>query len=184
MFQKQEKPVYKIQGYDANALYLFCLMQPQLCEKLKYNEYNNEDLSKLFGIIIVDIEVPPELYNYFSEYPPIFVNLNITRNGAEGKPNKERKLVSVYKAEKIRHITLLLHWYLNHGLRITKIWGYIPANPLSIYKDFGDWVANEKKIGKAEKAFETKAECAKLIGNSAYNSTILNKEKLQTTNMQ
>ena len=94
------KMVYKIQGYDANALYLYCLMQPQLCGKLIYNEYNNEDLSKLFGIIIMDIEVPPEYYNYFSEYPPIVVNLNFTRNGPEDKPIKERKLVSVYKTER------------------------------------------------------------------------------------
>ena len=39
------KLVYKIQGHDANALYLYCLTQPQLCGKLPYHEYNNEDLS-------------------------------------------------------------------------------------------------------------------------------------------
>ena len=42
------KTVYKIQGHDANALYLYCLMLPQLCGKLIYHKYNNEDLSKLF----------------------------------------------------------------------------------------------------------------------------------------
>ncbi|MCP6769574.1 hypothetical protein NL529_32480, partial [Klebsiella pneumoniae] len=68
-----------------------------------------------------------------------------------------------------------------HGLIITKIYGYVPATPLAIFKDFGNWVANERRKGKAEKAFETKAECAKLIGNSAYGSTILNKEKILTT---
>ena len=63
---------------------------------------------------------------------------------------------------------------------MTKFWGYIP-DPKSIYKNFGDWVANERRRGKADKAFETKAECAKLINNSAYGSTILNKEKIQST---
>ena len=42
------KLVYKIQGHDANALYLYCLTQPQLCGKVTYHEYNNEDVSKLF----------------------------------------------------------------------------------------------------------------------------------------
>ena len=124
------KLVYKIQGHDANALYLYCLTQPQLCGKVTYHEYNNEDVSKLFWIIIVDIEVPPEYYYYFSEFPRIFVNLHVSVNGPNGiitqtGPNgpiiKERKLVSVYQVEKIPLITPLLQWYLNLGLIITKI---------------------------------------------------------------
>ena len=71
-----EKLVYKIQGHDANALYLYCLTQPQLCGKLIYYEYKNEDLCKLFGLIIVNIEELPKYYNYFSEFPLIFVNFN------------------------------------------------------------------------------------------------------------
>ena len=42
-------------------------------------------------------------------------------------------------------------------------------------------MANKRRKGKTNKAFETKAECAKLIVNSAYESTILNKEKIQST---
>ena len=59
------KLVQIIQGHDANALYLYCITQPQLCGKLTYHEYYNEGLSILFQIIIVDIEVPHEKYNYF-----------------------------------------------------------------------------------------------------------------------
>ena len=44
----------------------------------------------------------------------------------------------------------------------------------SIIKNFGNWNANERRKEKADKAFNTKAECAKQIGNSAYKSTILN----------
>ena len=103
--------MYKIQGHDANALYLYCLTQLQLCGKLTYHEYNNEDLSNLFGIIIVDIEVPPKYSNYFSKFPPIFVNLNVNvnePNSLNGPIKNERKLVSVYKFEKIPLITPLL----------------------------------------------------------------------------
>ena len=49
----------------------------------------------MFGIIIVDIETPPELYNKFSEFPPLFINVEI------GRIDKTTKLVSVYSAKKI-----------------------------------------------------------------------------------
>ena len=89
--------VNKIIGFDANALYLWCIGQPQLCGKLKYIENNeNNECNKLieseyyngtwdtllndvqnekfFGCVEVDIKVPKSLYEYFSELPPIFVN--------------------------------------------------------------------------------------------------------------
>ena len=150
---------FKIQGHNANALYLYCLTQSQLCGELVYHDCgpnpNLNFLSKMFGIMIVNIEVPAEYYNYFSEYPPIFVNHNITGSkpkdlrsaeqtersdvkSCDGKPIKKRKLVSLYKAEKIPLKTPLLHRYLNHEVRLIKIWGYILATLLSIYKGFGD----------------------------------------------
>ena len=36
-----------------------------------------------------------------------------------------------------------------------------------------------KEEKESRQAFENKVECAKLIGNSAYGSPILNKEKIQ-----
>ena len=113
------KPVNKIIGFDANALYLYCLQQEQLCGKLcwipteeeykieyaedtkeftareQFEDYvmkrqlNNKQkelqismnellcnplsfLESFFGLIELDIEVPPSLYNYFGEMAPIF----------------------------------------------------------------------------------------------------------------
>ena len=177
---KSNKKVFKIVGYDANALYLYCLMQDHLCGELVYetnpfvmvNLINEVMTDRFFGILEVDIEVPEEYYNYFSEFTPIFINTKI---------GKDIKLVGIYKAEKIILITPLIKWYLNHGLKITKIYGYIRATPRKIFKEFGEWVVNERRKGKIDKAYATKAECAKLIGNSAYGGTILNKEKLFST---
>ena len=45
----------------------------------------------------------------------------------------------------------------------------------------GIWVANKRRKRKGDNAFKTKEKCAKLIGNSAYGSTILKKEKIQST---
>ena len=62
-------------------------MQSQLFGKLIYHKYNNDDLSKLFRIIIVDIEVPPEYYNYISEFLSIFVNFIVNVNRPNSTQN-------------------------------------------------------------------------------------------------
>ena len=92
------KLVKNIVGFDANALYLYCLGQPQLCGRLEYiahaelpqtrklsnkaitlqESMNNllvnpiSYLETFFGTIEVDIEIPQDKYNYFGENPPIF----------------------------------------------------------------------------------------------------------------
>ena len=69
-------------GFDANALYLGGIMQEMPVGKYKHiTEYNIKDLThdilndKLFGFVEVDIKVPDELYEKFSEMLPIFKNV-------------------------------------------------------------------------------------------------------------
>ena len=115
--------VYSIQGLDANALYLWCLMQAQLCGKLVYHDYNNEDLSNMFGIIVVDIETPPELYNKFSEFPPIFMNVEI----GTGK-DKATKLTSVYSAKKMPIINTAIALVFGSWIKINEDLGLYSSN--------------------------------------------------------
>ena len=73
-------------GYDANALYLYCSGDVIPCVKdtlvvnekpfdqnriAKFSKYVLE--GKVFGFAQVDIEVPDELYDKFSEMAPLFV---------------------------------------------------------------------------------------------------------------
>ena len=73
-------------GYDANALYLYCSGRVMPCGKdtLVVNEkpfdqkriakFSKEVLKrKVLGFVQVDIEVPDELYDNFSEMAPLFV---------------------------------------------------------------------------------------------------------------
>ena len=75
-----------IVGYDPNSLYLYCSGDVMPCgkDKLVVNKkpYDQKQIAKfsmdvlkgnVFGFAQVDIEVPDELYDKFSEMPPLFV---------------------------------------------------------------------------------------------------------------
>jgi hypothetical protein len=80
-------------------------------------------------------------------------------------------------AKKILLKSNLLKWYLEHGLEITKIYGFIPAEKAKIYEGFTNWVSDSRRLGDNKKEFEIKGEIAKVIGNSGYGSTIMDKTK-------
>jgi hypothetical protein len=84
-YDKEGKTVNKVVGYDANALYLYCLGEEMPCGKLYWKEnddwikYREELMAdKFFGYLEVDIEVPEDKWEYFSEMPPIFINKEYT----------------------------------------------------------------------------------------------------------
>ena len=69
-------------GFDANSLYLFCSGQEMPCgkEKVFQSEAGKKDEliqnvlnDKLFGFFQVDIEVPEQLLDKFSEFSPLFI---------------------------------------------------------------------------------------------------------------
>ena len=75
-----------IDGWDANSLYLYCSGQEMPCGKESYVEVSNprdpriiSDLcdkvltGELFGFLQVDIQVPDELLEKFSEFSPLFI---------------------------------------------------------------------------------------------------------------
>ena len=83
---ERAKKCKKFIGYDANALYLYCSGDVMLCAKDKltvikkpYDEVQIQTFeknvleNKFFGFAQVDIEVPHNLKDKFSEMPPLFV---------------------------------------------------------------------------------------------------------------
>ena len=149
-------------GYDANALYLYCSGDVMPCVKdtlvvnekpfdqnriAKFSKYVLE--GKVFGFAQVDIEVPDELYDKFSEMAPLFVAQKIPEKYIPKEVNiyKEKtgrktiegtkKLLGVMKAKKILLYTPLIKWYLEHGLRLTAIHQlveYDPGKPFSWFQ--------------------------------------------------
>ena len=89
--------VQKIEGYDCNALYLWCIGQNIPCGVLRwivYDESQTKESIDLFirdfnetscGFIEVDIDTPDHLKNKFGEFPLIFKNMEYDANELMGK---------------------------------------------------------------------------------------------------
>jgi hypothetical protein len=192
--------VKKIIGYDANALYLWCLGNSMPCGKLKLEKYD-EKISKesiiekiqsgeIFGFLECDIEIPKEKYNEFREMCPIFKNVVVPiekevigetmynlKKEEEGKEEgKDKKLICSMFGKEILIYTPLLKWYMFHGLIITKVYSFIHARPNKPFIKFMDAVAQARRNGDSGGS-EIIAEMMKLIGNSSFGRSGMNKNK-------
>ena len=160
---------------------------------LKHNSMTEEEILKrvqtreLFGTVECDIEVPENLKKYFSEMTPIFKNTTVRREDIGplmenfARQNKvmsqpRRCLIGSYFGKKILLTTPLLHWYLEHGLKVTKIYSVIEWKPSKCFKAFGDAVSEARRDGDKDPAKGLIAETMKLLGNSGYGKTVTNKE--------
>jgi hypothetical protein len=194
-YDKEGKTVKKIVGYDANALYLYCLGEEMACGKLYWKENNDWEkyqkevaTNKFFGFLEVDIHVPEDKWNYFSEMCPIFVNKEYneevcgqyTKDLLEKlgrKPTKSRKLISTLKAEKILIKSTRLRWLMEHGCVVSKLHGVIEAKRGRVFKGFMNWVTNERRKGDIDLKYAIIGEVIKNVGNSAFGRTGMDKNK-------
>ena len=193
----REKLCKKIIGYDANALYLYCSGDVMPCGKDKLTviekPYDKTQIQtfernvledKFFGFAQVDIEVPHNLKDKFSEMPPLFVADEIPDNciPEEMKLYKKltgrktikgtKKLLGVTKAKKILLYSPLLKWYLNHGMVISGVHhliGYEPGRPFAW---FPEEVANARRQADNDPSKKQLGDLSKLKGNSFYGKMI------------
>jgi len=230
------KVVDRIVGYDANALYLHCLAQDQLCGELKWiptkeeykieyedetKELNEEEkkiyenerqlcmmstklqkqmqmltsqakwidfLNMFFGLLEIDIEIPEDKKEYFGEMPPIFKNTEYSEEeggeymktvilGIRDELTMSRKLIASLKAERVLMKSTRLKWLIEKGAVVTKLYGVIPAKKGKPFKQFAGWVSEERRKGDKDTRYTIIAEAAKIVGNSAYGRTGMNKNK-------
>ena len=176
-------------GLDANSLYLFCSGQEMPCGKEKVFSSIPEERDKLiqnvlndklFGFFQVDIEVPEQLRDKFSEFSPLFILSEVPEdqipqhmqdykiNTGRKKIKNNKKLLGVMKAEKILLYSPLLKWYLNHGLQVTKIHKYISYTSGRPFKWFPEEVSAARRAADQDKNKKQLGDTAKLKGNSFY----------------
>ena len=136
--------VTRILGFDANSLYPSTMAKEMPCGKEFVEHYEDPAqaakeliakmyLKRWFGFAEVDIEVPRDLREEFEEFPPIFINQSV---GKEGIPQHikdylaksgraampvQKKLLGALKAKKVLLYASLLKWYHKHGLEITAV---------------------------------------------------------------
>ena len=189
-------------GLDANSLYLFCSGQEMPCGKEKVFQANPEEKDKLiqnvlndklFGFFQVDIEVPEQLLDKFSEFSPLFILSEVPENQipqhmrdykintGRKKIKNNKKLLGVMKTEKILLYSPLLKWYLNHGLQVTKVHKYISYTPGRPFKWFPEEVSSARRAADNDKNKKQLGDTAKLKGNSFYGKMIENLEKHMST---
>ena len=152
-------------------------------------------------MVEVDISVPesweevssrPDTHlspkEYFHEMMPLFGNAEIefedfgehmqqyiTEN--ELSRNSRRLLIGAMKAEKMLIATPLLKWYINHGMKISKIYEVIEYNSSPCFQEFVKQVSEARRKGDVDDSKAVLADTMKLIGNSAFGSMIMNKTK-------
>ena len=159
---------------------------------------NGVQSGTLFGMVEVDIEVPEEWDNdkkfqtspldYFSEMCPLFCTVNIgiddigehmkTHIKTQKLSEKPRKLlVSGLRARKMLLFTPLLKWYIEHGLKVTRVYQVVEFIPKPCFKKFEENVTHARRQGDLNPNEAIIADTMKLIGNSAYGGIIMQKER-------
>lgn len=143
---------------------------------------------KLFGLVECDLEVPANLREYFEEMSPIFKNVDVTREdlsdhmkrfseGTDHLKSPQRMLIGSMHASKILLFSGLLKWYLEHGLKVTKVYRMFCYQPKAVFRKFGESVSAARREGDTDPDKALLGEMHKLVGNSVYGKTITNKEK-------
>ena len=74
-----------------------------------------------------------------------------------------------------------IKWCLEHGLVVTKCYQFLCYKTEQPFKDFLDFVTENRRRGDVDKLLSVIAETSKIIGNSAYGIQLINKAKSQNT---
>ena len=151
---------------------------------------------EFFGAVEVDIEVPPDLKEKFSEFAPLFVTCEIPmtkevigermytyveEQHLSLKPRKQ--LVAGLKARQILLATPLLRWYLSKGLKVTKVYQAIEWNSQPCLKDFFESVAQDRRQAsgdptKEAHAIKTETDCQFSLRGHTFKQTELHSYSL------
>ena len=182
---------------DANALYLYCsgdvvpcgkdtlVVNKKLFDQKRIVKFSRNVLKgKAFGFAQVDIEVPDELYDKFSEMSPLFFVPEIPDRDIpkemkiyEYKTGRKiakgtKKLLGVMKARKILLYTPVIEWYLKHGLRLTAVHQLIEYEPGMPFSWFPEKLVSARRKADKYSLKKQLGDVAKLKRNSFYGKMI------------
>ena len=142
----------------------------------------------LFGLLIIDIHTPTELQLLFADHPLIIKNTMISledigkymRGVAEkhGFLKKHKKaLICSHFGKEVLITSEMGKFYLEKGLKITRIYEFIEFHPQKCFEDLGNRICDARQQGDLNRDSQVAALMAKLQGNSLYLATLINKDK-------
>ena len=148
---------------------------------------------KVFGILVCDIIIPDDedaerMKKYFKDFAPIIKHANINyedigefMQGVSDrfgiKVKDRRCVIDSYFGKGVELIDEYVVWLLNKGFMVDNVYTFIRYNKEPIFRDFANAITEMRIKGDKDKHSEMPALMAKLIGNSAFGSTITNKDK-------
>ena len=149
---------------------------------------------QVFGIVVCDVRVPTVeedggyLRRYFQDFAPIIKHAHINykdiglymqelADTSNITVNDRRAFIDSYYGTHIALIDEYIVWLHNKGCISSRIYKFIRYNKSPICKDFVGDITKMRIKGDMDKNSEMPALMAKLIGNSAFGSTITNKDK-------
>ena len=88
-----------------------------------------------------------------------------------------RMLVGSFHGDKILLATPLLRWYLEHGLKVTRVYQVVEYTPIPCFRRFGDAVSTARREEDVHPHKAIIADTMKLLGNSGYGKTITNVDR-------
>ena len=179
------------------TLHIYTVLGKKCLGKEKYVEVENpqdsnvvKDLcnkvmkDKLFGFLQVDIQVPNELLKKFSEFSLLFIINSIPEKQIPQhmKDYQERtgrstirgttKLLGVARVDEILLYTLMLKWYLSHGLMVTAIHTYLEYQSRKPFVWFPEEVSKARHDGDKDPTLKQLGDTYELKGNSFYGKMI------------
>ena len=137
----------------------------------------------------MDIHVPEDLKEKFSEFSPLFLvdevpqemvpeHMKRYQEDTSRKTIKgTKKLLGVRSASKILLYTPVLKWYLNHGLKVTGVYKYLKYTASRPFKWFTEEVSSARREGDRDKSKKQLGDTYKLKGNSFYGKMIEDLER-------
>ena len=93
------------------------------------------------------------------------------------KPKKY--LISIYFGKESLINTEMAKFYLNLGLKINRIYKFIQFHPEKCFETLANEIVNSRREADLDKSKTVIALTNKLIGNSLYSASLLNKKKHQ-----
>ena len=144
----------------------------------------------LFGYVQCDVEVREKLRANFANFPPIFKNTLVSKTNigdlmktyaeVERIMSQPRKmLISSFTLQNGTLITLLLWFYLQLGLVVTKRYRFVEYTPRKCFNSFVQAAMDARR--KVDENLNSNVNSMKLLANSSYGYQIVDRSRHTVT---